>query len=561
MNFRFYISFLLCSCFLGNSNAQQKDSLSLLSYEGLKDQYKNLEYTNPTAAKIYAEALLVKAKKEGNALEEHAAFLLKASSANYFGNMDVSLKYIDSSISYAKAQKNDPLLITGLSQKGKTYFTFGKYANAITYYLQLDSLAKATKNIRYQIYSNHSIGSIKNLTGNHKEATELFLKNKDIITPLIDEKKYHAVYLNTLIGLCSSYTYYDLDAASDYLQKLKMFSVKVDDKDALSYYYTLQGIVDYERKNYDQALAVLNQADSLITALGTKRNLFPVYRFRGKVYFDKKQYADAIVAFEAIKSLQSEVKFDHFEFKEVLSQLAISYEQLENNEKALENYRLAYNLSSADTLQETIRYTILKKYDKKTLEDKISSLKIKSDQKEKQNISLLVICTGLIAALAILFFTYKKQQRQNKRKFDKLLKRLASDKTEVSIPESENKYQISDEKISKILKGLEKFEKEKLFLHQNTTLVSVAKKLNTNTSYLSEIVNSQKGMTFKNYITQLRIEHALKQLKNDKVMRSYSIKSIALELGFKSEGAFSRAFKKQTGIYPSFFIKNLHAIL
>ncbi|WP_160129818.1 helix-turn-helix domain-containing protein [Kordia antarctica] len=540
--------------------SQKYDSLTQKSYESLKDQYKNLEYTNPKSAKIYAEALLLKAKKESNTLEEHVAFLLKASSENYFGNMNASLKYIDSSISYATAQKNDSLLIKALSQKGKTYFTYGKYSDAITYYLQLDSLAKVKKNIRYQIYSNHSIASIKNLMGNHKEATELYLKNKDIITPLIHEKKYHTVYLNTLIGLCSAYTYYDLDTASDYLPKLKKFSIEANDTDALSYYFTLKGIVDYKRKKYDDALAVLNQADSLITLLGTKRNLFPVYRFRGKVYYEKKMYAEAIVAFEAIKSLKKEIKFDHFEFKEILSLLAISYEQLENNEKALENYRLAYNLSYIDTLQETIRYTILKKYDKKTLEDKISSLTSKSEQKEKQNSSLLFLCISLFIALAIILLLYKKQQRHNKRTFDQLVKQLAANQTDATTTALTTKFQISDEKISKILMSLEKFEKANLFLNQSTSLASVAKKLNTNTSYVSEIINTHKGVTFKNYITQLRINYVLNTLKNDKVLRSYSVKAIAKEVGFKSEGAFSRAFKKQTGIYPSFFIKNLAAI-
>ncbi|MBC8755564.1 helix-turn-helix domain-containing protein [Kordia sp. YSTF-M3] len=557
MNLYKFLSFVFLFFYLGVMHSQERDSLIHNSYAALKNQYKSLEYTNPKSAIIYAEALLLKAKKERNTLEEHVAFLLKASSENYFGNMDVSLQYIDSSILYATAQKNDSLLIKALSQKGKTYFTYGKYTNAITYYLQLDSLAKVTKNIRYQIYSNHSIGSIKNLTGNHKEATELFLKNKDIITPLLEEKKYHTVYLNTLIGLCSAYTYHDIDAASSYLPELKNFSIAANDTDALSYYFTLKGIVDYKRKKYDDALAVLDQADSLITLLGTKRNLFPVYRFRGKVYFDKKQYSNAIVAFEAIKSLQSEVKFDHFEFKEILSLLAISYEQLEDNEKALENYRLAHNLSYVDTLQESIRYTILKKYDKKTLEDKILSLKTKSDQKEKQNTSLVFVCIGLFTALTILFFVYRKQQQHNKRKFDQLVQQLASNRTTT---EPTHKFQISDEKVSKILTGLEKFEKANLFLNKNTSLASVAKKLNTNTSYLSEIVNTHKGVTFKNHITQLRISYALNELKNDKVLRSYSIKAIAKELGFKSEGAFSRAFKKQTGIYPSFFIKNLAAI-
>ena len=194
--------------------------------------------------------------------------------------------------------------------------------------------------------------------GDHKGATELFLKNKEIITPIIDEKRYHTLYLNMLIGLCSAYTYFDIDKAADCLPELKKISIEQKDTDALSYYFSLQGIVDYKRKEYDNALVVLDKADSLISLLGTKRNLYPVYRFRGKVYYETEQFLEAITAFEAIKSLQKEVAFDDFKYREVLSLLANSYEQTGDTEKALKNYRLAHEFSYTDTIQKAIRYTI-----------------------------------------------------------------------------------------------------------------------------------------------------------------------------------------------------------
>lgn len=557
MKFLSYILTFLCiSCLY----AQEYDSLINNSFQDLKHKYKNLEYTNPKSAKNYAEALLTKAQQENNQLEIHEAYLLKASSENYFGNIDASLVYIDKCIQYASLQNNETLLIKALSHKGKTYYTFGKYNDAITYYLQLDSLARKTKNIRYQIYSNHSIGSIKNTLGDPKGAADLFLKNKEIILPIMEEKKYHTLYLNTLIGLCSAYTYFDVGKAADYLPELKKLSIENNDTDALSYYYSLQGIVDYQRKEYDNALAVLQQADSLVSLLGTKRNLYPIYRFRGKSYYQKKMFPEAIATFEAIKTLQKEIDFDDFKFREVLSLLANSYEQIDSTEKALINYRLAHNLSYTDTIKETIRYAILKEYDNKTLEDKIATLKVKSNQKAQQNMSLWFVSIGLFLALIILFIVYKKQQSENTKTFNELVEKLNTKPEEQATSSSVNKFQISDEKITKILSGLQKFEKSNAFLKQNTSLVTVAKKLNTNTSYLSQIINEQKGITFKSYITELRINYVLHKLKNDSVLRSYSIKAIAKEIGFKSEGAFSRAFKKQTGIYPSFFIKNLTAI-
>ena len=558
---RFLYICMLCFCYY--ANAQTVDSLAKLSYDELNRQITSLEYSKPKLASQYTHALIQKATAEKNDLEKHNAFLYKASLERYFGNMELSLQYIDSTISFAKTEKQNGLYIRALSQKGKTYYTFGKYQDAITHYLQLDSVARITQNIRYQIYSNHSIGSIKNIMGDHKGATELFLKNKELIAPIMKEKKYHTLYINMLIGLISAYTYFDVDAAADYLPTLQKMSIDHNDTDALSYYYSLQGIVNYMQKEYDNALNALNKADSLVSSLGIQRNLYPVYRFRGKTYYEKKMFPQAIMEFEAIKTLQKEIDFDDFQFREILSLLANSYEQIDSTKKALENYRLAHNFSYTDTVQEAIRYTILKEYDKKTLESKIETLQIKSNQKERQNTSLWIVSGALFLALVILFWSYKKQQKENRKKFDALVQELnveAIEKETTDTSDASNKYQISDEKITKILDGLEKFETTHAFLDQKTSLITVAKKLNTNTTYLSQIINEQKGMTFKNYITELRINYVLRKLKNDKVMRSYTVKAIAQELGFKSEGAFSRAFKKQTGIYPSYYIKNLASI-
>jgi len=108
------------------------------------------------------------------------------------------------------------------------------------------------------------------------------------------------------------------------------------------------------------------------------------------------------------------------------------------------------------------------------------------------------------------------------------------------------------------LKDLEKFEQGDLFTKPNCTLSFLAKKLNTNTSYLSQIINHYKEKSYPDYLTDLRIKYVLKRLKDDSLFRAYSIKSIATEIGYKSAKSFSKAFKNATGIYPSYYIKNLN---
>ena len=537
--------------------AQKKDSLLTSSYENLKESYIQFQYSAPKNAKTYSDALVTKAIHENNTTEEHSAYIKQAYIEGYFGNFPKAILLLDKTIAYAITEKNEKMLLSAISRKGTVYYDFGKYDDAIIYYLKIDSLARIRENIDYQIYSNQNIGAVKTALGDHKEAVKLFSENEAILRPLVDQKKYAFKYLNTLIGLCLAYTYFDIDLAEKYVIKIKEIGEANNDQDALSYYYTLKGIVLYRQKKYSEALEILQKAENFIISLGKKNIQFIVYQFQGKTYFDTKKYKEAIVVFEKIKSLKDDIKLDQFEYQEVINKLALSYSEIANEKKAIENFTLSIQLNNEnDTIKRAVNTKVRDLYDTKTIQKKIEALKKQANEKEQQRKVLAYISVGLFLVIIILGILYRRFKIQNKQRFDAILKKLHQAETE-KIAKPTEERQISDEKITTILAALQKFEDNHLFLNKNTSSASVAKKLNTNTTYLSKIINTHKGQTFKNYITQLRIEYALHQLKNDKVLRSYSIKAIAEELGFKSEGAFSRAFKKQTGIYPSFFIKKL----
>jgi len=92
------------------------------------------------------------------------------------------------------------------------------------------------------------------------------------------------------------------------------------------------------------------------------------------------------------------------------------------------------------------------------------------------------------------------------------------------------------------------------------SLSSMAKKINTNTTYLSKVINSHFKKSFNAYINELRINYVLTRLKEDKLFRRYTIQSIANDIGFKSKESFNKAFRIQTGILPSYYIKQLEPI-
>ncbi|WP_438423996.1 helix-turn-helix domain-containing protein [Aquimarina macrocephali] len=116
---------------------------------------------------------------------------------------------------------------------------------------------------------------------------------------------------------------------------------------------------------------------------------------------------------------------------------------------------------------------------------------------------------------------------------------------------------LSIQKTKQILNALEKFENNKDCLRPNITLANLASKLNTNSKYLSKTINLHKKKSFTQYINDQRIEYLIEKLKTDKIYTNYTIKAISKEIGFNTPKAFSQAFFKKTGVYPSEYIKNI----
>ena len=91
----------------------------------------------------------------------------------------------------------------------------------------------------------------------------------------------------------------------------------------------------------------------------------------------------------------------------------------------------------------------------------------------------------------------------------------------------------------------------------NITLANLAIDFNTNSRYLSKIINVNKGKNFSTYISDLRIDYSIEKLKTNEKFRKLAIKGIAFEIGFNNTESFSKAFYRKTGIYPSYFIKEI----
>ncbi len=95
---------------------------------------------------------------------------------------------------------------------------------------------------------------------------------------------------------------------------------------------------------------------------------------------------------------------------------------------------------------------------------------------------------------------------------------------------------------------------EKPHLDAELSLHTLAKRLGITKEDLSQVINEQLGMNFKNFLNLHRIEEAKKRLL-DRNENQFVLLKIAFEVGFNSKSAFNAAFKKLTGLSPSEYRK------
>lgn len=102
------------------------------------------------------------------------------------------------------------------------------------------------------------------------------------------------------------------------------------------------------------------------------------------------------------------------------------------------------------------------------------------------------------------------------------------------------------------------FEKAKAYLddhfQDNVTLETVARHVGLSTYYFSKLFKERAGVTFIDYLTQLRVEKA----KHLLLTSDKSLKEICFEVGYRDPNYFSRVFKKTTGVTPSAFRRQGH---
>lgn len=531
------------------------DSLQTKSYEALEMLFiQNMNDVEKSA--VYAHATLQKAKLDKDSLRILKGYTLLT---YIYDNDESVISYSDEMIRVATKLNNDRYICIGYLNKANYYFYKRKFQEALDNYLKARQYSSGFSRLNFLTIQN--IGVLKSRLGEDDEALKIFKENWKFVQKENYVVKDNPNYITTLFCLADSYRRVGIHDSASFYNKLGVKeSLQSDNKNELYHFILNEGVNRFDMGNLEIAMDSVSKAITMYREDIDNPNLIVAYYYYGKILVESKAPGKAIPYFKKVDSLFNITQ-------DIIPEARESYEYLINHYKkdgdSENQLRYVKRLLKVDSvLNDNYRYIskkIAQEYDTPRLlkekENIIADLK-----NENRFFSNGIFLTSLFLSISVIgLIYYYKRQKKIKKRFDDLINESSEEVTDK--PKSKPKsLDISDTIVESILNNLKEFEATNDFLKPNITVGSLAKKFGTNSKYLSKVINDFKNKNFSVYINDLRIHYVIQKLKEDKKFRKYTIKAVSSEIGFNTTEAFSKAFHKKTGIYPSYFIKNLDKI-
>lgn len=463
-------------------------------------------------------------------LEEGRSYLPKEKIAVIYNNIGLNYRrtsnYYKSTIYYEKAMRIDDSL--GLKQQysvdiinmGNTFYLWKKLDQANKYFFMA---LKIFDDLKLEAKKAAVLADIAGVyRAMEKFDSSLFFLDRS----LENAKAFNNKVIEANCYLGYGMTFFTIGKLDDALEKsskaLAIFS-ELKQKHSLANTYMLRGRIFLSKNNTGKALASLLIADSL-----------------GKLTKNLDIQKDAALEIANTFSRKGDYKTSDHWYKQYIS-LNDSIFNLKSHELVAE-MEVKLDLLSKEREVEKIR-----------MENEL-----KSHRLNQQNKIVIILIISLLTFLVLgiyIYALYKAKAKSYKRLFEKNIEKLGTIGQNDGGIQSIMKTAMPDSKMAEMYEILEKkMVYEKLFLDQELNAHKLAELINTNTTYLSQIVNERFGDNFNSFVNKYRIDHAQKMLL-DPNFAKLTIEAVAMECGFSSKSAFNQAFKKFTGLTPSYYQK------
>ena len=167
-------------------------------------------------------------------------------------------------------------------------------------------------------------------------------------------------------------------------------------------------------------------------------------------------------------------------------------------------------------------------------------------------ISFIFLAFGILFFPEILYGLPNNNSIKPKTIRKKLKRNLSKSETKFTPPSEleENPFLKLSEKIQ------EYFDNEKPYLNADFSIAQISLKMNVPQNHILYCINSIFNMKFSKLKTKLRVEQT-KVFLQESVHSNITIDGISQLAGFKSRSSFYNAFREETGITPSDYLKSI----
>ncbi|MCR9229114.1 MAG: helix-turn-helix domain-containing protein [Flavobacteriaceae bacterium] len=550
----FFSMFFMGMCVLWAQDSLEvsKDSLQILNYQVIFDRVKRAA-PDTAQQSLYLKAYLDKARMENNygeMVQGHKNYLHRSEGVT-------RLAYADSMVLTAKTAGDISLIGSAYLTKGIVFYSEKKYKEALKNYLLADPYVARSEDLYLDHKLKYNIALVKYYTEHFDEALDLlqgcqaYFKEKSI-----------PGYLNTLLLLGRCHQRMKNYGLSSKINRLGLREGKRLGSNSLAIYFVQsEGINHAMEGNYPMAIAELDS--SLRVIRNTKNDFANVVLsayYLGKSYWGMDQREKAVDYFKKVDAGFRERNYMKAELLSTYRYLTEHFTELNNQE-----LRLSYlkkHIEAIDYMRSQSQYlddTIKNGYDLKGIQrEKQRIEQLLAIREQRQNLGIAV-AIFLFVLLVWLTYKYQHARRIYQKRFEAIINDQGPPLKQVGkahvVPSQP--LDISKGKIDTVLARLEHFERNRNFLDPKMSASKLAVISEVNGKYLSQIIAHYKGKRVMEYINDLRVDHIIDQMKQDRKLAYYSNGSLAEVAGFNSERTFVNAFKSRAGITPMFFIQRL----
>lgn len=518
--------------------AQRTDNVA---YHQIRKKYDHQKINDSTALP-YVDLLITLAKKEKNYTELTYAY----QDALSFEPLQYrKMLYADSAITSAQHSCNNDLIASAYLGRGiVSYFNFKDYQPALDDYIKALFYAKYSDSpyVKYEIL--YYLGVMKSYMGfydeavSHFETCSTFFRQEILKKPSTDTLyNMRKGYYGSLHQLINCYQQMGDDDSANRLIEIgeRQIPKDLDFIQLRSYFFKSKGISEFRKGNYEQSIADLNLALPELIRANDFAWVSVIYFYLGK---NKLALHRQQESFSFLKKVDSVYQKHYFFFPELT----------ENYQILLENARKKSNieemLSFANTLHEIERINMEDRHHLSTrFEVERINIEYASIAQRYRNILAGVV---VVSMLLLVFTVNTYLEKKPEKTYGMVLAGVGIDGVEPDV--SPPKWTLSVEIRNRIRKNLQKFEDEKEFLEPNLTLKKIAIRVGTNANYLSAYINTEKGMHFNRFLSELRIKYIAELLAEDPIAAHQKTEVLANICGIASRSNFLKLFSDIYGM-------------